>query len=118
MKVIISKDRYLEEIKQEFNSAFPYLKIDFKMPESIATKSFKPKTPTSQLKVGDILKDNPEGVIIINENNSIKQIAQKFADHFGLITLFFRKSGNMWLEIKMTSDWTLKQQNESGMEVY
>jgi len=118
MKVIISKDRYLEEIKQEFNSAFPYLKIDFKMPENIATKSFKPKTPTSQLKVGDILKDNPEGVITINENNSIKQIAQKFADHFGLITLFFRKSGNMWLEIKMTSDWSLKQQNESGMEVY
>ncbi len=118
MKVIISKDRYLDEIKQEFSNAFPYLKIDFKMPEGIATRSFKPKTPVNQLKVGDILKDNPEGVIIINENNSIKQIAQKFADHFGLTTLFFRKSGNMWLEIKMTGDWTLKQQNESGMEVY
>ena len=118
MKVLISKDRYLEEIKQEFNNAFPYLKLDFKMPESIATRNFKPKTPVSQLKIGDLLKDNPEGVIIINENNSIKQIAQKFADHFGLVTHFFRKSGNLWLEIKMTSDWTLKQQNESGMEVY
>ena len=75
-------------------------------------------TPIGQQKLGEILKDSPEGVISINENNSIKQIAQKFAENFGLKTRFYRKSGNLWLEIKMTSDWSLKQQNESGMEVY
>jgi len=119
MKIIISKDRFLEDIKKEFNGAFPYIKIDFKL-DSIASSSvgFRRNTPIGQLRLGDIIKDSPDGVISINENNSIKQIAQKFADNFGLKTNFFRKSGNLWLEIKMTGDWSLKQQNESGMEVY
>ena len=119
MKIIISKDRFIEDIKKEFNNAFPYLKIDFK-PDTIVSPShgFRRATPLGQIKLGDIIKDSQEGVISINENNSIKQIAQKFADNFGLKTNFFRKSGNLWLEIKMTGDWSLKQQNESGMEVY
>ena len=119
MKIIISKDRFIEDIKKEFNNAFPYLKIDFKPEIPIALpNSMRKSTPIGQLKLGDILKDSPEGVLSINENNSIKQIAQKFAENFGLKTNFYRKSGNLWLEIKMTGDWTLKQQNESGMEVY
>ena len=119
MKIIISKDRFIDDIKKEFNNAFPYLKIDFK-PENIAPtpNAMRKNTPIAQMKLGDILKDSPEGVISINENNSIKQIAQKFAENFGLKTRFYRKSGNLWLEIKMTGDWSLKQQNESGMEVY
>ena len=120
MKIIISKDRLIDDIKKEFNNAFPYLKIDFKL-DPIATSTstgFRRNTPIGQLKLGDIIKDSPEGVISINENNSIKQIAQKFAENFGLKTNFFRKSGNLWLEIKMTGAWSLKQQNESGMEVY
>lgn len=119
MKIIISKDRLIDDIKKEFNNAFPYLKIDFKL-DTIATSttSFRRNAPIGQLRLGDIIKDSPEGVISINENNSIKQIAQKFAENFGLRTNFFRKSGNLWLEIKMTGDWSLKQQNESGMEVY
>lgn len=116
MKIIISKERYIDDIKAEFNTAFPYLKIDFKIDSTLPRTRIK--NPLGKLKLGDILKDNPEGVISINEYNSIKQIAQKFADNFGLKTNFFRKSGNLWLEIKATGDWTLKQQNESGMEVY
>ncbi len=119
MKIIISKDRFLDDIKKEFNNAFPYLKIDFKQDTIPATSiGFRRNMPISQLKLGDINKDSPEGVISINENNSIKQIAQKFAENFGIKTNFFRKSGNLWLEIKMTGDWSLKQQNDSGMEVY
>jgi len=119
MKIIISKDRFIDDIKKEFNNAFPYLKIDFK-PDNLptTTNGVRKNMPIGQLKLGDILKDSPEGVLSISENNSIKQIAQKFAENFGLKTNFYRKSGNLWLEIKMTGDWTLKQQNESGMEVY
>jgi hypothetical protein len=116
MKIIISKERYIEDIKAEFNTAFPCLKIDFKIDTALPT--LRSRVYSGKHKLGDILKDNPEGVISINEYNSIKQIAQKFADNFGLKTNFFRKSGNLWLEIKSTGDWTLKQQNESGMEVY
>jgi hypothetical protein len=118
MKIIISKNKFIEEIKQEFNLVFPYLKIDFKLQDGNASKNVATKIVSKKVTIGDLLKDNPEGVITINEHHSIKQIAQKFAEHFGLITFFYRKSGNMWLEIKMTRDWTLKQQNESGMEVY
>jgi len=118
MKIVISKNKLLEEIKQEFNLAFPYLKIDFRLQDGNEKKAISSRLPSKKLTIGDLLKDNPEGVITISEHHSIKQIAQKFAEHFGLITFFFRKSGNMWLEIKMTRDWTLKQQNESGMEVY
>jgi hypothetical protein len=29
----------------------------------------------------------------------------------------FRKSGKTWLETSVTDDWTLKRQNEEGMEL-
>ncbi len=117
MKIIISKERYIDDIKEEFNAAFPYLKIDFKVDTNLPTL-VRNKMPIGKLQLGDILKDGQEGILSINENNSIRQVAQKFADNFGLKTNFYRKSGNLWLEIKATGDWSLKQQNESGMEVY
>jgi hypothetical protein len=120
MKIIISKDRLIDDIKKEFNNVFPYLKIDFKL-DPIATSTstcFRRNEFVGQLRIGDIIKDGKEGVISIKDTNSINQIEQKFAENFGLRVNFFRKSGNLWLEIKMTGDWSLKQQNESGMEVY
>ena len=114
MKIIISKERYIDDIKEEFNRGFPYLNIEFK----IDTNQRRNRNLIGKLKLGDVLKDNPEGIISINENNSIKQVSQKFADNFGLSTNFYRRSGNLWIEIKATCDWSLKQQNESGMEVY
>jgi hypothetical protein len=117
MKIIISKDRYIDDIKAEFNMVFPYLKIDFKADITLPS-SLRSKRTGGKLRLGDIQKDNLEGVIIFDENNSIKQIAQNFAEHFGLKTNFYRKSGNLWLEIKATGDWSLRQQNESGMEIY
>lgn len=115
MKIIISKDRHIEEIKKEFNEVFPYLKIDFtskfNSPKGII-KRFGP------LRIGDIGNGISEGTIILNENLSIKQVIHRFEENFGLDTHFFRKSGNSWVEIKATGDWSLKQQNERGMEVF
>ena len=118
MKIIIAKDRYIEDIKKEFNNAFPYLKIDFKPKADSLGKTNRLRPAIGNMKLGDLMSSSPEGVITIDEGFSIKQIARNFEEHFGLTTLFYRKSGNLWLEIKMTGDWSIKQQNESGMEVY
>jgi hypothetical protein len=118
MKIVITKEKYLDEIKQEFSKAFPYLKLDFKIPEQHTLRTIINRMPDRKLKVGDILVDKPDGEINISENNSIHQLTQKFMEYFGLKTSFYRKSGNIWLEIKLTGDWSLKQQNENGMEMY
>ena len=103
MKIIILKERYIDEIKEEFNTAFPYLKIDFKFDANLPNRA-RSKVSMGKLKLGDISMDSQEGILSINENNSIRQVAQKFTDNFGLKTNFFRKSGNLWLEIKATGD--------------
>lgn len=66
MKIIIPKGRYIEDIKTEFNNAFPYLKIDFR-PETNAAVGMKPRMSATKIRLGDILKDNPEGVNSMNE---------------------------------------------------
>lgn len=118
MKILISRDRYIDNIKKEFAQAFPFLKIDFK--QKPLNLQSHPKARISYLpqRVCDFANNAQDGVLSISENNSIKQIITKLEEHFGLNAQFFRKSGNSWVEIRNTVDWTLKQQNESGMEVY
>ncbi len=118
MNINISREVLLSEIKKEFTNTYPYLKMDFKIPENKIPKHSGNKGSVRELSVGDILNNNPEGTITIEDDNSIKSIAQIFLDHFGIETMFYRKSGNLWLEIKLTNEWSLKQQNQNGMEVF
>lgn len=114
-EIRIDSPMKISEIKKRFNDEFPFLKIEF----------FK---KTHIQKQGSLRKDiiehdftvNPvAGVesILINGDTSVSELEQQFMDHFKLSAQVFRKSGKTWLETTYTDGWSLKKQNEEGMEL-
>jgi len=105
----------ISEIKKRFNDEFPFLKLEF----------FKKAHVQMQ---GSLRKDiiehdftiNPiVGIesILINGDTLVSELEQQFMDYFKLSAQVFRKSGKTWLETTFTDGWSLKKQNEEGMEL-
>jgi hypothetical protein len=48
---------------------------------------------------------------------TVSELESLLLQLFGLPVQVYRKSGNFWMETRMTRDWTLKQQNEHGKDI-
>ncbi len=109
----------IASLQKEFNSVFPYLKIEFFTQSHEKGKG----SPRSQLidvalNLGAYRKKGKNDVgITIHEDQTVAEVEKLFQDSFGLSVQVFRKSGKLWLETTMTDDWTLKKQNEQGKEL-
>lgn len=115
MKITINDHRKIFAIQEEFTNAFPYLKIEFfaKAHQSGGPAAGKFVNPGAT-KISECRTIHNDGDITITENMSVKELERRFADVYGLAVQVFRKSGNMWLETSITSDWTLGEQNKEG----
>jgi hypothetical protein len=72
----------------------------------------------------DVITDDftvtaPNGAhdIIISENMLVSEFENQFSEKLKLSAQVFRKSGGTWLETTFTDSWTLKKQNEEGIEL-
>jgi hypothetical protein len=118
MSISIHENRRLFELQQDFNSLFPFLKIEFfKAPHSIGEGSAKNQLHDNNRVVSDCRLKKSEGVLQINEQMTVSDLEARFFDDFGLSAQIFRKSGNVWLETSATDNWTLRQQNDEGAEL-
>ena len=114
-KTKISESIKVSELKRTFNSKFPFLKIEF----------FKKnhKNLNGSAKKDLILDDFPiifsvdDLSILINEEVTVSELEKQFNDKFNLSLQVFRKSGKSWLETTFTDGWTLKKQNQEGIEL-
>ncbi|PBQ33718.1 hypothetical protein CNR22_18670 [Sphingobacteriaceae bacterium] len=116
--VTIQKGMKISTVQKLFNTAFPFLKIEFfKNKKGLAHAHAK----KDALKNDFILWTDQQTVeqqgVALNENMSVGAVEQLFIDYFGLSAQVLRKSGISWLETSMTEDWTLKKQNEEGLEL-
>ena len=104
----ISEQKSIGDFQKEFNSIFPFLKIEF--------YKMKPSLPSEESKEMLLLSEyQPLGknLVIIDIDNTttvanLKALLQKELD---LISMIYRKSGKMWIETSLTEDWTLERQN-------
>jgi hypothetical protein len=115
MKITITDRRKIFAIQKEFNSLFPYLKLEF------FAKSCRPGGSSSQKTVkepsktlGECRTVHNNGILTITPNMSVKSLVQNFRDIYGLTIQVLRKSGKVWLETTVTDGWSLKEQNEEG----
>ncbi|MBL7744551.1 MAG: hypothetical protein JNN00_13860 [Chitinophagaceae bacterium] len=113
MVLHISQSRTLKETQDEFNNAYPYLRIEFyrNSEPGLARrhlKNFMPMTAAG-------LKQN--GELEIYDQMTVGQLENAFKERFGLNVQLSRRSGTLWLETTMTDNWTLKQQNDHGREL-
>ncbi len=118
MVLTISDDHKLSEVKDEFNSLFPYLKIEFfRHKHGVRKSNAKPDLLDAGLTFKKVRKKHTAGAIVVKENMSVADLEQMFQDVFGVSAQVFRKSGRSWIETSVTDDWSLKRQNEEGKEL-
>lgn len=111
----ISDDRTIANIQAEFNTKFPYLKLEFynephQIGEGSLTKSLIDSTQT----IKAVRTIHIEGNLSINGHLKVSTLEQTFKDNYGLNVQVFRKSGSLWLQTTATDEWTLADQNRKG----
>lgn len=118
MELKIDSRKKISTIKEEFNAAFPFLRLEF-FNHKHRIKNASPKRDL-------ILKDIPlnefktgkhPNYIEISDEMQVQTLEQMIQDEFGISMQVFRKSGKSWLETSVTDDWTLRRQNDEGMEL-
>lgn len=115
MNIIISDDRYIASIQEEFNQVFPYLKLEFFSQLHEPGQGNGPGyIQPSNKKLGELRKINISGEIIITPRMTVSQLEQAFGETYGLGVQVFRKSGKSWLETVLTDHWSLYKQNAEG----
>ena len=115
MLVTINDRRKISAIQEEFNSAFPYLKLEFfAKPHKGGGSSSKKFVKHNGKTLGECRTIHNNGKIVIKENMTVNDLEQRFSDVYGLGVQVFRKSGRVWLETTVTDGWTLEEQNHQG----
>ena len=117
LHLYIDLNSRLSEIQKEFNTNFPFLKIEFfKVPHKIGQGLKKDLIINSNKLVKDCTTIKKGGVIEFTTVTPVSDLETKFFKDFKLSVQVFRKAGSVWLETTATDSWTLEQQNEEGAE--
>jgi hypothetical protein len=114
----IKPDKKLSAIQADFNTVFPFLKLEFfRHPHKVHGTSPKKDLLQSDRKLKDLLKKQSTESLLVTEDMLVSSLEEMFREKYGVSVQIFRKSGRSWLETTLTDDWTLKQQNDQGKEL-
>ncbi len=115
MKITINDNRKISVLQEEFNTAFPYLKIEFfSKPHEVSKGSTKQYLNPNSKTLGECRTIHNKGEMIIYPQTTVAELEQEFRKLYGLGVQVFRKSGKVWLETTVTDGWTLEEQNSQG----
>ena len=117
MKIFLSADQKIRDVRKEFEREFPYLKINFIRRKNSEHGSF-PRTEIapSNSKLIDISGIMKEGEIEISGNQTVAEVKQMFQSKFYLPVQVFRKICNGMIETSSTDHLTLAKQNRMGRQ--
>ncbi len=105
----------IQQIKAQFNTQFPYLKIEF-YGESHDNKEgsmISDQLAESTL-LGDINPSLEDFEISINPEITVGAFEKIIHEKIGMNIQVFRKSNDIWLQTSSTDNWTLEKQNGKG----
>jgi hypothetical protein len=111
----IDKPTKVSEIKKAFNNQFPYLKLEFfKSKHKKEEGSDKKSLIVNDFEIKPILNNE---TIVFSDEMLVHELESQFAEKLKLSVQIFRKSGRTWLETTFTDSWSLKKQNQEGIEL-
>lgn len=119
MQLLINGERLISEVQGDFNSAYPFLKLEFFRNGSKRQDRYPANLKiagNTRVKGAWAWKKNG-GHLDLSDAMTVLELEQAFMDEFGLAVQVFRKSGNVWLETTMTDNWTLKHQSDHAREI-
>jgi len=115
MNLIIRPENRIQEIQMEFNTLYPYLKVEFYRP--ILTPGKFPNRGQrieGYEPVRKYSKIEKPCYLALNSTRTIYEVESDFQNVFALAAEIYRKSGNNWIETSLTDQWTLEHQNREG----
>ena len=119
MQLSINGERMISEVQQDFNSAYPFLKLEFFVNGMQKERRYSANQKIAHnRRLRDCwVKKKEIGTVEVEETMTVLELENAFMEEFGLSVQVFRKSGNIWLETTMTDHWTLKRQSDHGREI-
>lgn len=116
MIIDLSAGKAIHELQQEFNTQYPFLKLEFyKIQQGAsALPGRKHLDHSALLKTAGLKK---AGRLVVKEEMTVGELEKELLGQFGLDVQVSRKSGSLWLQTTMTDSWTLRKQNEHGREI-
>jgi hypothetical protein len=116
MKLKLLKNSVTGEIKKQFNSEYPFLKLEFLILRRMQTGGRHPLIADDNTRLGILQPAMKEGGFLVSDSTTVDELERLFKDHL-LSVQVFRLSENLWLETTITDSWTLKKQNNHGKEI-
>jgi hypothetical protein len=117
MKLEISPDKTLRDIKTAFTQAWPHLKLVFftKSHEAHTGSNAKFMIDNENLTLAEVapMVKGTAG-LYLEQETPVWQLERLFEEEYGLHVQVFRKSGTVWLETTVSDDLTLEQQEARG----
>ncbi len=114
----IANDRRLKDLQDDFQKAFPYLKIEFyKSSHQYGEETSKEDALDSNLLVQDARTMDNYGLMTLDGNQKTIEFEKLLAQIYGLNVQVFRKSYGKWLQTWATDNWTLKEQNDRSAKM-
>ncbi|MFM6984163.1 MAG: hypothetical protein ACKOXF_08515 [Chitinophagaceae bacterium] len=115
MIIDIKSDMMLKDLKKQFHSYYPHLKIEFFSEE----RNQSGRNSREQMLSNEALLSDIKGFIAqkieFSGDTTVAAFEAMFADMAGLNVQVFRKSGNVYLETSNTDDWTLDQEHKEAL---
>jgi hypothetical protein len=120
MKSNFGRQLLIREVQEAFSGRYPYLKIDFtrgkaeKMVAGAAAPVLQDQSLSEASLAARELLWNEFG---ISDDMKVNELEVLLQYEFGRPAQILRKSGNLWLETRMTQHWTLRDQNDHGRDI-
>lgn len=111
-QLTIEKSMSVSELINDFRGVFPFLMLEVLFNGKEASALY-PFTPLHRLTSRRKLK-----TFIVHDEMTVKEVVDLFWENMGLQVCIARKLANLNVETAFTSQWTLKQQNRVGSEVF
>lgn len=113
MNFYADRQRLLKEVQEEFIMTYPFLKIEFFKKEATSPEEKISGEEMARMGAKGFLRDR----IGITDDMKVGELERALEEQAGLPAQVLRKSGNLWMETRMTRHWTLRQQNDHGADI-
>lgn len=119
MKVHLSPDQQISDVKKNFECVFPYLKLEFfRKPHIPHESNFRNDILPESTKLVQVSPVLREADIEIVPGQTVSEVEQMFQTEYNLPVQIFRRTRLSWVETTKTDDLTLEKQNNMGKEAY
>ncbi len=117
MEIVIDDKMNISAMQEEFNIAFPYLRLEFFSMNYKTESSYIKKLKIGYTTFGEYRIADSKEAINISSGMTVLDVEEIFNTIYGLGVYIYRKSGKAWLETTVTDGWTLEEQNKQGAEL-